>query len=846
MKNTHKQDKGPLKTGDVLVNEDPTLENFKITKLWNPKGNHAWIYCAKPIKKRGPVVALKILKKKTPKEKENLQKEAKIEFCLNHLNIAQCYSNDIEKGEVKGKQYFFIRKEFIDGDDLRAKIKGKPMSLLKVLSFGIQIAQGLEHTKEQGIYHRDLKCENILITGNGIVKIIDFGQAARPKNKIDRSEENEETDEILGTIGSTPPEQYEGMPLDHRSDIWGLGVILYEMLARRSAFRGKIAKRVKDSFNKTPSSFDTLKVKMPSLLKDLIFQMLKKNPIDRPQSASDVRISLLAVQEHLEQEKLRHLKNKVYVKDYEPPESQTGKPKLRIMEGFKRMVKLTNRIKNLRGGRCYELRFCGAVDDWAFAKTIFKEGECRLDSRDFPSKSLRAWAIHKVTDAAADEDMNIWRTLRAASYISCQRRLLENTRTKNRGKIVRFFVTPRALTLRALAIVANQQYWGIDVFHVINSERSLFKNYEELLLVHCGEKAEIDIALQSHEVQARPQNDITAFFHAKPKKIQTRSAEPKAIQTGDNMRAHNVRAFAICWSEQDGKNSATNLLHKFRSLQKIIEPKIDSDKVKDIRRMDEMTIDRDLSKLRDQPWRYDGRAGSYLAFRVARSRIERATTIRAIDKTAMKRSLTLLRQNPGYLEWQEAQIRAIERQKTASLKRLFILGSDNEKEIKELSKVLWQYFRRLGHKNGSQLELPNRVQLAYTTELRIEKALVDIKSRLSFLQNTFTPLIELIKDRDHVYSMACIGGEDEDYDLVKQFKALYVRDFLFTKNMIYDYINPDADVDMVGPGDYLLFTDLDQRFYPLKALYEKIFAFVWNCKIKEYRQLKYLPEFDDD
>lgn len=476
------------------------------------------------------------------------------------------------------------------------------------------------------------------------------------------------------------------------------------------------------------------------------------------------------------------------------------------------------------------MRFCGAVDDWAIARAIFEEVDRKLGSLASPSRCFRAWAIHKVTDAAADEDLNIWRTLRAASYFSYQRRLLEKTRDKNCSKIVRFFVTPRpTLSLRALAILANQRYLGIDVFHVFNSGKSLFNDFDELLLAHCGEDTEIDITSLPLEVEVQSRTDLAVVFHASPEKIEA---------------GHDVRAFVICWSEQGGDNLSTNLLNQLLAQQREIESEMVID---GIRRIDEVAIDTALSDLRDQPWRWDGRAGSYLAFRVARSRIERAKTIRAIDKTSVKRSLTLLRQNPGYQEWQEAQIRAIKRPR-ASLKRIFILKSEDESKSAEFRKVLSQYFRHVGRRDDSddsQMVLPDGVELAHTTEARIEKE-IRAQSDLREWEKAFAQLTELIKDRDQLYSKAGENINDEGEYLVQKIKAIHVRDFLYTDNMIYDYINPDADVDLVGPGDYLLFTEHDQRLSNLKALYDRIFDFVWDCKIALHCKMKYSAEFGDD
>jgi hypothetical protein len=141
--------------------------------------------------------------------------------------------------------------------------------------------------------------------------------------------------------------------------------------------------------------------------------------------------------------------------------------------------------------------------------------------------------------------------------------------------------------------------------------------------------------------------------------------------------------------------------------------------------------------------------------------------------------------------------------------------------------------------------LPDGVELAHTTEARIEKE-IRAQSDLREWEKAFAQLTELIKDRDQLYSKAGENINDEGEYLVQKIKAIHVRDFLYTDNMIYDYINPDADVDLVGPGDYLLFTEHDQRLSNLKALYDRIFDFVWDCKIALHCKMKYSAEFGDD
>jgi serine/threonine-protein kinase len=335
-----------------LLNVGETFADAFTIKGKSRYGSHAWLYPAEPINEPGSIVALKILKKSNqPEELIDFRKEAEIESCLEHPNIARCYSKEPENGNVKGTEYYYIRKEFIEGDNLKVKINGKRLPTDIVLSYGIKIAQGLEHAKVKRVLHRDLKCENILIAPGDAVKIIDFGQAA-----IITGEDPNNTDNkiIYGSAGYADPVQYSAKPLDHRCDIWGLGLILYEMLTGQPAFTGGYAERIRKSIEANPLPFALYRgLTVPPLLEQLIFRMIAKKATERPQNVSDVRISLLAVLEHLERQENRELKEDNpelrqeddLVGDPGTPEAEVGKPEKRLMDGVKRLVELTNKVK---------------------------------------------------------------------------------------------------------------------------------------------------------------------------------------------------------------------------------------------------------------------------------------------------------------------------------------------------------------------------------------------------------------------------------------------------------------------------------------------------------------------
>ena len=182
-------------------------------------------------------VALKFLSNYDATEEERMRRfrqEALAASALNHPNILTIY----EIGEFEGTN--FITAEFVDGETLRARMKADVLPLDLALDIAIQIASALAAAHAAGIIHRDIKPENVMVRADGLVKVLDFGIA-----KFTQAEDNEKNDlvetipgAIIGTAAYMSPEQARGAVLDTRSDIWSLGVVIYEMVARRLPFWG--------------------------------------------------------------------------------------------------------------------------------------------------------------------------------------------------------------------------------------------------------------------------------------------------------------------------------------------------------------------------------------------------------------------------------------------------------------------------------------------------------------------------------------------------------------------------------------------------------------------------------
>src|SRR5215831_6237485 len=191
-------------------------------------------------------VAIKFLNEQFSKDEDKLNRfvrEARAASALNHPNILTVY----EIGEVDGRNY--ISTELIDGATLRASLAQKePMPLNTILRIGVQVSEALSAAHQAGIIHRDIKPENIMIRRDGYAKVLDFGLAKLSEppavaggpqtgsEDATRIQVNTNPGVVMGTVSYMSPEQARGNPTDARTDIWSLGVVLYEMLARKVPF----------------------------------------------------------------------------------------------------------------------------------------------------------------------------------------------------------------------------------------------------------------------------------------------------------------------------------------------------------------------------------------------------------------------------------------------------------------------------------------------------------------------------------------------------------------------------------------------------------------------------------
>jgi len=237
------------------------------------RGGMGVVFKAEDTKLKRPV-ALKLLPMEIshfPDAKERFIREAQAAAALDHPNICTVY----EVEECDGQMY--IAMAYIDGTSLKTRIAQKPLKTDEALEIAIQVAGGLEEAHRKGIVHRDIKPANIMLTAKGQAKIMDFGLA-----RLESAGDLTRTAVVMGTVAYMSPEQALGKKVDHRTDIWSFGCLLYEMLAGRGPFQGGYEQAILQAIvHGEPQPITTSRHDIPVGLDKILERCLKKNPFDR-------------------------------------------------------------------------------------------------------------------------------------------------------------------------------------------------------------------------------------------------------------------------------------------------------------------------------------------------------------------------------------------------------------------------------------------------------------------------------------------------------------------------------------------------------------------------------------
>ncbi len=238
-------------------------------------------------------VAVKILPSSLsaePGAKQRFEREAHTASALNDPHICTIY----DVGEHDGQQ--FLVMELLEGQTLKQCMDGRALPVEQVLKLGTQIAGALQTAHAKGIIHRDLKPANIFVTEGGEVKVLDFGLAKLlPHTEQDATLSLALTEPlaVLGTLPYMAPEQLRGEDTDARTDIWGLGTVLYEMATSQRPFREELAPRLTDAIlHQPPTAPRGLNGAIPADLERIILKCLDKDPENRYQSAGELVVDL--------------------------------------------------------------------------------------------------------------------------------------------------------------------------------------------------------------------------------------------------------------------------------------------------------------------------------------------------------------------------------------------------------------------------------------------------------------------------------------------------------------------------------------------------------------------------
>src|SRR5581483_5106572 len=280
------------------------IGHYRVLSLLG-KGGMGEVYLAEDTRLRRKV-ALKLLPGYFTADEQRVRRfrqEAQAASALNHPNIITIH--DI--GEVDGRHY--IATEYVEGETLRQVMAGRRMNLGEALDVAVQVASALTAAPQAGIMHRDIKPENIMLRPDGIVKVVDFGLAKLTARRLTAVEAEATTQAklettpgtVMGTTRYMSPEQARGLEVDARTDIFSLGVVIYEMVAGRPPFEGRtVADVIASKLAREPAPLARYAPSVPAGLESVVSKALRKRRQERYQTAEELLGDLRELREELQ------------------------------------------------------------------------------------------------------------------------------------------------------------------------------------------------------------------------------------------------------------------------------------------------------------------------------------------------------------------------------------------------------------------------------------------------------------------------------------------------------------------------------------------------------------------